>query len=318
VKPAETPQRSLLARLVLNDWPLKVVALVSSVALFSLVHSDQDAQRAISLDVVALLPPPHVRKMLVSDLPTQVKVTIRGSRARVAALQRDDFAAIQMDLRDPSLRSFRFDKKDVDVPGAVHVVAIDPPEVELSWAVAAERRVPVRARLRGTPDEGHMVKRPVLLEPSTIVIRGPADELKSVDEVFTDDVAVDGVVPGVHERRVQLEALAGHLAYADQGAVSVRLEIVPEVGDRVLRKLELAVVGEGDARLRPTVVSVALRGPVRSLVEVDASDIVPYVDVSKVASGPGFVPVDVAVRGVPEGFEVVRVMPASVLVQRKL
>jgi YbbR domain-containing protein len=263
------------------------------------------------------LPPPAVNKMLVSDLPTQVKVTLRGSRARIAALQRDDFAAIQMDLRDPSQRMFRFDKKDIDVPGAIQVVAIDPEEVELQWATSVERRVPIRARLRGAPDDGHMVKKPVTLVPPLVSIRGPAEEMKSILEVFTYDVAVDGIAPGVHERRVQLEPLPGHVAYVDQGSVMLKLEIVPEVGDRVLRKLELAVVGEGEARLRPASVSVALRGPVRQLVDVDSSEIVPYVDLGSVEPGPGFSPVEVGVRGVPEGFEVVRVLPASVLVQRK-
>jgi YbbR domain-containing protein len=163
-----------------------------------------------------------------------------------------------------------------------------------------------------------MIRKPVQLDPPMITIRGPVDEVKAVSEVFTDDIAIDGIAPGSHTRRVQLEPLPGHVTCATEAMAQVTLEIVPELGDRVLRKLDVAVVGGGEAKLRPATVSVALRGPVRWGVDVEASEIVPYVDLVTQAPTPGFVPVAVQVRGVPAGFEVVRIMPATVLVQRKL
>ncbi|HKP55537.1 MAG TPA: hypothetical protein VJV78_02390 [Polyangiales bacterium] len=310
-------ERPWLARLLLDNYPLKLLSILLSVALFSLVHSDQDAQRSIYLDVVALLPPPTANQMLVSDLPTQVRVTLRGSRSRIAALQRDDFAPIQMDLRDPSRRHFYFDQNSIDVSGPVHVVSVDPPSLDLVWAARAQRNLPVRARLRGVPEEGHTVKKPVAVTPTSVTIVGPKQEVDAVAEVFTDEIPVEGLGKGIHERRVQLQPLAmSHVKYKDDPNVEVQIEVIAEHGERVLRHLELAVLGAAEASLRPNLVSLTLNGPVRQLAEVEQDEIVPYVDLSTLPTNAPFAPVEVKLRGVPQGFDVARISPSSVLAKR--
>jgi YbbR domain-containing protein len=309
-------KRGALARLVFDNLPLKILSLVLSIALFSLVHSDQDAQRSLYVDVVALLPPPHSDKMLVTDIPTQVKVTMRGSRTRISALQRDDFSPMQMDLRDTSRRYFYFDPSAVSVSGAAQVVSVEPRAVELVWVPRSEKRVPVRARLRGTPEDGSMVKRPVEIVPAIVAIYGPDDEVKTISEVYTEDIPIDGITAGTHERRVQLEPLPGHVEYLDQVAADVRIAIVPEVAERMLRRLEVAVMGQGDAAARPAVVAVQVRGPARLLQDLEPDQVVPFVDLEERHEGPGTISLDVHVRGLPEGFEVARVIPPTVLITR--
>jgi YbbR domain-containing protein len=310
-------ERSLLARLAFDNYPLKLVALVLSIALFSLVHSDQDAQRSIYLDVVALLPPPGADQMLISDLPSQVRVTLRGSRSRIASLQRDDFAPIQMDLRDPRRRHFFFDLSSIDASGPVHVIAIEPPSIDLVWATRTQRRVPVRARLRGSPEQGTMVKKPVLLSPANVTVQGPQAEVDAIVEVFTDEIPAEGLGKGIHERRVQLQPLtSGHVKYKDDPSVDVKIEIVAEQGERVMRHLELAVLGAAQATLRPNIVSVTLNGPVRDLADIEPDQIVPFVDLSTLAPNAPFASLEVKLRGVPENFEVARVSPSSVLARR--
>jgi YbbR domain-containing protein len=310
-------ERSLLTRLVLDNYPLKLMALGLSVALFSLVHSDQDAQRAIYLDVVTLLPPPTSSQMLVSDLPSQVRVTLRGSRSRIASLQRDDFAPIQMDLRDPGKRRFVFDQNAIDVSGPMHVVAIEPPSFDLVWATRVTRRVPVRARLRGTPEAGTMIKQPVELSPSNVTIQGPQSEVDAITEVYSDEIPVEGLMKGVHERRVPLQPLTGgHVRYKDDPIVVAKVEVIAEQGERVLRHLELAVLGAAQATLRPNVVNVTLNGPVRDIADVEPDQVVPYVDLSTLTPNAPFAPLEVQLRGVPEGSKVARVSPSSVLAKR--
>ncbi len=313
---APQEKRGALTRLLFDNLVLKLLSLVLSIALFSLVHSDQDAQRSVYVDVVALLPPPKTEKMLVTEIPTQVKVTLRGSRTRISSLQRDDFSPVQMDLRDTSRRHFYFDPSAFSVSGAAQVVSIEPRMVELSWVPRAEKRVPVRARLRGAPEEGSMVKRPVYLEPSFVTIYGPKDEAQSISEVYTEDIPIDGLMPGKHERRAQLEPLPGHVEYLEQVAVDLRVDVVPEVAERTLRRLEVAVMGQAEGATRPASVAVQVRGPARSLADLEPESVVPYVEIDGLPSGAGTVSVDVRVRGLPEGFEVARVVPPTVLVKR--
>jgi YbbR domain-containing protein len=305
----------MLTRLVLDNYPLKLLSLVLAIALFSIVHSDQDAQRAMYIDVVALLPPRNSDKLLVSTLPAQVKVTLRGSRSRIAALQHDDFAPLQMDLRETGQRFFYFDQSAIDVSGHVQVVSIEPPNVELVWRERADRKVPVRAKLRGTPEEGFWVRKPLVISPASVTLSGPKDEVAAVSEVFTDDIAIDGMAEGAYERRAPLEPLSGHIVYAEQNSVSVHIDIVAERGERTLRHLDVAVLGAGEATLRPNTVSVTLRGPARSLGDVEAEQIVPFVELPATPAA-GVEVLEVKVRGIPTGFTAERIAPASVIAKR--
>jgi len=314
-EPAQQPERGLLTRLVLDNYPLKLLSLLLAIALFSIVHSDQDAQRSMYIDVVALLPPRNADKLLVNTLPAQVKVTLRGSRARIASLQHDDFAPLQMDLRETGRRFFYFDQNAIDVSGRVQIVSIEPSHVELVWRDRAERKIPVRAKLRGTPEEGFWVKKPLVISPASVTISGPKDEVNAASEVFTDDIAIDGMAEGAYERRAALEPLAGHMVYSEQNSVSVHIDIVAERSERTLRHLDVAVLGAGEAALRPSAVAVTLRGPTRSLADIEAEQIVPFVELPA-AIAPGVEVLEVKVRGIPVGFTVERIAPASVIAKR--
>ena len=312
---AQPIDRGLIARIFVDNYPLKLLSLGFAVALFSIVHSDQDAQRSMYLDVVALLPPPSAGKILVSSLPARVKVTLRGSRSRIAALEHDDFAPVQMDLRDPDRGFYHFDPASLGITGPFHVVSIDPASVQLTWRDRAERPLPVRVRLHGTPAAGYAVKGPIAVEPATVKVSGPKDEIDALHELYTEEVSVDGLTAGVHERRARLEPLTGHISFSDQNTVAVRLEIDAQQSERMFQSLEVAVIGPGDVSLRPVAVQVTLRGPARALAELTPEQVVPYVEPQAGAAATLVESLPVKLKGIPETCAVARVVPDTVIVK---
>jgi YbbR domain-containing protein len=310
---AAVARRGDLSRGWTGNLGLKSFSLLASIVLFSLVHSEEEAERTFSVDVVALLPPPDYGEMLVSERPDQVKVTLRGSRSQINALDRDNLGPIQMDVADAESRYFHFDDADIEVPAGVQIVRIEPPSVKLTWAVRGNKKVAVKARLTGTPQKGLAVKYPVQIIPAEAALSGPETVLKSISSVYTDLVSLDGLGQGKHERRVPLEPLPDYVSYEGGKTVVVQMEIVPEVGERKLTRLEIASVGNGEAVFRPRRVAVTLRGPRYLLNDIDPENIVPYVDVSGLSSGTGAQTRKVMVRGLPESVEAVLVTPADVL-----
>ena len=306
-----------LWHLVTNNLLLKIVALVVSIVLFSLVHSDQDAQRTIPVDVVAVLPPPGSPHMLISALPEQVKLTLRGSRSRLASVQRDDFPPLQMDLTDPSKRYYYFDPGSVEVSGTLQVAEISPSSVPLTWALSEERSIPVRARLRGAPGEALAIKQPVTVSPSSVTVRGPQDTVRAIQAAYTEVIQVEGFGAGSHERRVRLEPLPEYTNYLENMEVDAVLEVVPELVEKTFRRIDVAWVGEGDAQLRPDRVAVTLRGTTRRLAELESDHLIPYVELGAADAGMGTRPQMVKMRGIPDGLELVRIVPKSVLVRRR-
>lgn len=310
-----TVARGLWASLTAN-LPLKLFSLALSIGLFSIVHSDQDAQRSLFFDVVALLPPADAEQILLTELPHEVKVTLRGGRSQINALSRNELSPMQIDLTDTGRRFFYFDPAAVDVPGNLQVVEISPATISLHWARRTEKRVAVRARFEGELPAGTSLKAPVWVAPAEVVIRGPEDAVDAIEEAETDVITLAGRGVGTHDVRVPLSPLPQHVSYGgDDTTVRVTVVVEEEILEQNLNRLTVAVVGEGEAvHVRPAAVNVTLRGPARRLAAVDPQGVVPYVEIPPDARS-GTHPYEVAVRGDLEGIEVVRVAPKSVLVR---
>ena len=312
-EPAQHADRGFFLGLVLDNYGLKLLSLGFAIALFSLVRSEEDAQRSVYVDVVALLPPKTSDKILVSPLPARVKVTLRGSRSRLAALERDNVTPVQMDLRDPGKQFFYFDPSSLGVTGPFTVVSVEPASVQLTWRVRAARSMNVDAKLVGAPAAGYVVQRPIAVTPKTVEVAGPREEVELMNTLQTEEINVEGLSAGVHERRARLPPLPGNLAYAAQNMVSARIEVVPEISERTFSGLEVAVIGPGDLTLRPSVVQVTLRGPAPILAGLAPDQVVPVVMPSSNLVGSSVESIEVKVRGLPETCSIVRITPSSVL-----
>jgi YbbR domain-containing protein len=307
---------SLWVRVVTDNFGLKLTALVLSLLLFYLVHSDVDAQRAIYVDVVALLPPPGSGKTLISELPAQVKVTLRGSRSKLSSLSRDELGPIQLDLREAGDGPYYIDASLVDAGSNVQVVEISPSSVQLTWAVEVEKRVPIEVVLEGKPAKGYDLSGNVQVEPSFITLRGPEELLAAIKSVPTETLSLARFELGTHKRRVALDPPPDHVSYIENTAVEVSFSVALAVAEQTFRRLEVAAVGEGGAELRPDRVSVTVRGPHELLDQLDAEALVPYVELDP-AHAAGTRAYDVQLRGVPEGIATLTILPPSVLVRPK-
>lgn len=302
--------------MITDNLGLKATALGLSLLLFYLVHSDVDAQRSVDIDVVALLPPPKSGKMLISELPAQVKVTLRGSRSKLSSLSRDDLSPIQLDLRDASSGRYYLEAGAIDVGSNVQVVEMSPSVIPLTWATAAEKRVPVEAQYEGDLERRLQIAGQPEIEPSYATLRGPEEMLERMTVVSTEPISLVHLDTGMHIRRVPLEPLPDHISYVEDTAVEVRLQIAPATGEQNFKELEVAALGDAKVALRPSHVAVTLRGPEEALEELDSDALVPYVELDP-AQSSGTASYDVRLRGVPDGFEVLRIVPSSVIAQVK-
>lgn len=302
-----------LRNLIFDNFLLKVLSIVASLALFSLVRGAEDAQRSVFVDVVVVLPTSATGRILLSDIPDRVRVTLRGSRALLNSIRRDDIPPIQVVLDDPQARIFYLDPERIEIPAGVEITQIAPATIPLQWAERTQRTLPVRPTIEGHPGEGLMLSGELHVRPQAVTVSGPLPEISPLDHVTTDPIALTGLGAGRHERRVPLMRLPPHAEYDGDGMANVVLELAPQIAERSLPRLEVAVVG-GDAReLRPSRVRVRLRGTPATLDAMDAMQVVPYVDVSELDSDRGAQSVPVRVRGIPEGVELIDVEPADVL-----
>ncbi|MBC7173017.1 MAG: hypothetical protein H5U40_11335, partial [Polyangiaceae bacterium] len=105
-----------IRRGIFQDLGLKAASLVAALVLFSVVHGAEDAQKSIYVDLITLLPSEDSGRMLVSDVPVRVRVTLTGSRSQLNAIRQEQLPPVQIDLRNHRGDEYFFADEDVDLP----------------------------------------------------------------------------------------------------------------------------------------------------------------------------------------------------------
>ncbi len=304
-----------LLDVVTENLGLKLVSLLIAMALFGITRGAGTVQRTVEVGVLARLPAPGTRRVLLTDLPDKIRVTVRGTPSLVGGLRTDTLGPVQIDLSDGRRPSVNFDGALFQLPAGVQLQLVQPASLPLTWDSLRERDVAVSPQLRGTPAAGTRLLGEPVVVPASVQVSGPSLYVDVVNTVRTDEVDITGLGAGTHERRVALNAPREHVQYSFLGAARVRFTIEQEVEERRFERVALTPEGSAQVTLRPAMVSVVLRGAPTQLRAVEAAQVVPTVDVGE--AGPaarGTVRASVQVLRLPQGVSLLRVEPSDVLV----
>ena len=273
---------------------LKLISLAFAMVLYSLVHGAQDAQRTIAVDLVLLLPS-DASRVLVSQIPPEVRVTLRGPRSTLDDMRSEDVGNLQVDLRNGQEHHVIFDKSTVHVPTGVHVDQIDPPGIDLVWDDLITRDIPVQATVAGTPAPGFIVKGVPGSDPPNVRFRGPRGEVTLMQHARADAFDVTGLTEGVYTRALGIDKPTGHVT-TETRSVSVTIEVARELAERSFTKLPVVVVGQPKAKTTPPDVDVRISCAPDIVHSLRPEQIVPRVEeTSTAATGSESRPVQVTV-----------------------
>lgn len=299
---------NLLREIFTQNLGLKFIALVVSIALFVVLRAAQDDRRTVSVLVVQ---PERSGRILVSDIPDEIRVTLRGSRVALNTVVRDGIPALQIPT-DHSASFYYIEQDKIEVPPGVTIEQVTPGTLQLRWTERGQARRPIAALIEGELPAG-LVRGEVQVHPTHVRIHGAAGEVDRIEAIRTRVVSVDGLTAGRHPFRVPLMPLPGHVSYEGSGDATVTVVVEEEEGRRRFEELDIAVVGGTGYALRPSVVRVDITGPRAVVEELDPTRVVPFVDVSGVAPTQGAQPLPLEVRPLPDGIEV-QIEPPEVLV----
>jgi hypothetical protein len=289
---------------------LKLLSFACALLLYSLVHSSQDAQRSVLVDLVVVLPPETANRVLANQLPPQVRLTLRGPRAALDDLHPDDIGNLQVDVHSGNQKRITLEDSMVHVPPGVHVEQIDPPALNLVWEDEIVRDVPIQVSVVGTPASGYTVKGVPVADPANVRVHGPKSEVLVLQHARAEAFDVTGLTEGVYPRHLALDKPLGRITY-DTQSVLVTLEITREVVERPFTKLQVLVVGQPKAKTTPTEVDVRLVCPPEILRALRPEQVVPRVEErSTAATGSESLPVIVEVDKCAA-----HVTPAAVIVR---
>src|SRR5580704_16454474 len=216
--------------LVTENLNLKLLSLAFALALYSLVHGSQEAQRSLLLSVVALTPPQTSNRELVTPIPAEIRVTVRGPRQTLDDLHSDDIQ-VQLDLRSGTEARLTFEPSMIPVPPGITVEQIDPPEVDLKWEDRIVRDVPIEVGVVGSPAPGFVVKVAPVSDPKAVRAQGPKSQVLVLQRARTDAFDVGGLTEGKYTRQLAIDRPYGRIVY-DALTVSATVEIGREEVER--------------------------------------------------------------------------------------
>jgi hypothetical protein len=275
---------------------LKLLSLAFALVLYSLVHGAQDAQKSLMLSVVALTPSDASNRVLMTSIPAQIRVTLRGPRSTLEELHADDIGSVQIDLRGGNETRVTIEPSMIPVPPGLKVEQIFPPTIDLAWEDLIVRDVPIEVGVVGTPAGGFMVKGAPAADPASVRARGPKSEVLVLQRARADAFNVTGLTEGKYSRQLAIDAPPERVTF-DARSVSASVEIGREVSERPFTKVPVAVLGHAGAKAQPAEVDVRLTCPPEVVRALRPEQIVPRVPIASVAEhGSDALPVQLSIE----------------------
>jgi YbbR domain-containing protein len=292
---------------------LKLLSVGCAVALYAFIHGSETAQRTFSVSL-SMMPPDSAKRQLVTPLPTEIGVTLRGPRTQLDELHPGDIGALYLDLRSGKDEKIEIDEKMFNIPPGLTVLQIIPSSITIKFDDVIAKAVSVQVPRTGEPPPGYVVKGVITSDPAEVQARGPRSVIDLIQVARAAPFDVTGLGQGIHTLKLPLDKPPS-LVFYDVDQVTASVDIRRQLVTKTFPRLKVEVIGAPRGATRPGTVSVVVTGTAEDVSVIAPDAIVPRVepraagdDVSKPGNDNLLVLVDV-----PKGVTV-QVDPPKVVV----
>lgn len=302
---------------------LKLIAIAVTLVLIIVVRYQEESERFFDVEIVPIMPDPINGLTMTSGFPKTVRIRLAGPSSVINSMSPADIPPIEVDLRERRAGTSHYYFNTEQIEDAlqarakkmqfVSVVRTSPESIQIRLESLVTQKVSVKINLEGKLSFGTEFAESPQVNPSEVMLVGAASAVRGIKSVETDNVVIDELGAGVHERTVAAIPIDG---VSIQGAESLRVSIKIRWihAERVFRNLAVVPRNtEEDLNIRPSIVNLTLSGPKIKLDAIDPSKIKVEVQVSKekVHSLEEYKE-DVAIAGLPDGIKVELVDPPTV------
>lgn len=297
-----------------EDWPAKVLSVALALVLFVFHRMSLLEERFLSVPLQV-----ETDKSLTpaTSYPRTIRVTLRGDANTIYPILEEDIEAY-MDLTKYTEKgtyraAVQVRKKGTALMTEPLEIGVDPLELTLELDRRLSKNVHLMANFQGSLEPGYELAS-YTLDPSQVVVDGPANILENISELSTDFIDLSGrsVDFSASIRILNRDPL---LVIRGSGTAEFRGLIREQTAAEDFRDLPIQINNMDDnfrGVLSAVSGSVRLRGGQHSLRELSAESIVMTVDCSALDdTGDYILPVAVVV---PPLFALVRQDPENVTI----
>lgn len=215
-----------LRKTFLEDWGLKLLALVITLALW-LAVTGQNKPVTLRVSGVQLNFLRHEGLEISNELPSTIEVVLTGSPGKLDRIgPRDLVATVDISDQKAGERIVRLsrDRVQMDLPEGVTLQGFHPATIPIRLEPRVEAQLEVEVKFEGTLAEGYEVGS-VTVNPARVRLRGPADRVSALRKAMTETVWLDGKKESFNLSSVAINIPDPRVDVLDP-TVDIRVEIV--------------------------------------------------------------------------------------------
>ena len=176
----------------MENWPAKVLCLGLAMILFIFHRMSNLESRFFSVPLTI----EHLNSLMPSvSYPRMIRVTLKGEANSIFPILESDIEAfVEMDkYTSPGtyLVPVQWRKKGTALDVEPLQITVDPPEINFTLDYKISKFVSLVPSFRGQVDSGFTMTS-YTLNPTQIIIDGPADLMVNVAELYTEPIDLDG------------------------------------------------------------------------------------------------------------------------------
>jgi YbbR domain-containing protein len=294
---------------------LKFLSVGVALGLWFTVAGERTVERTLLVPLFTSDRPERIE--LVENPPGTVEVRVRGASGLLSQLSAGAvFATIDLSQAKEGRKVAYLPPSLVHAPIGVEVVKVTPGTVLLRFEKSVTKTVPVVPAVEGEPALGFAAGA-ASAEPSSVEVAGPESAMLNLTQATTEPVSVSGRHSQVRALDVSIDVRDGRLRLTTAVTATVTVPILPVAVDRLFTAVPVGVRNAGrgvSARVAPTAVAIAVRGPQDVVEAIRPDAVAAFVDLARLGPGQYNRPVQV---DLPQDVVVVRTEPATVQVRIK-
>jgi hypothetical protein len=264
-----------------DNMGLKALSVGVAIALYAFIHGADNDLRTLPVNVVAAMPPPSANRQLLTQLPNEVSITLRGSRTQLDALRTDDLGSIRLDLKSGRESTIELDPDTIpsmiNIPIGLAVEQVIPSQIKVRWDDVVSRQIPVQVARAGDPAPGFQMKGAIVIDPAEVTAKGPRSIVDVMQFVRSAPFDVTGLTDGTYRRPLPLDK-PPNLVTFDPESVIATVEIGRELVTKQFPRLKVEVIGAPRATTNPATVTVIVTGTAADVNALVPEAIVPRVE----------------------------------------
>lgn len=191
-QPRRQIAKHILKKVFLEDWGLKLLALVITLALWlGVTGLSTPTTKRMTVPLVVNI----ASNAQITNTPQQqVDIEVTGDKRNVEQINRSDLTA-SLDLTDMNpgdwVISLSPDTVFVQLPQGVKLADVVPGRIAVNIEAVEEKELPVRPLTTGSLPEGFEVYSTSVL-PARIRVRGPASVVSGLEYIETEPIDIAG------------------------------------------------------------------------------------------------------------------------------